>query len=107
MSEQEHNPFEVLGVGREASSEEIRRSYLHMVRKQGPEKDPVAFQEIRKAYEQLKDEKGRIEARLFSFGELDGGGSVFEVTKEQILRCLLAADQDCDVKFAVEESVRE
>lgn len=49
------NYYEVLGLSPEASQAEIKKAYFKLVRKHSPEKDPEAFQEIREAYEYLKD----------------------------------------------------
>ncbi|HEU4331128.1 MAG TPA: DnaJ domain-containing protein, partial [Lapillicoccus sp.] len=52
--------YEVLGVGRNASQEEIQRSYRRLARTYHPDvnKDPEAearFQEIAEAYDVLSD----------------------------------------------------
>ena len=47
--------YKVLGVSRDASQEEIKRAYFRMVRQHTPDSDPEMFQEIRRAYESLKD----------------------------------------------------
>ena len=47
--------YKVLGVSRDASQEEIKRAYFRMVRQHTPDSDPEMFQEIRRAYEALKD----------------------------------------------------
>ena len=50
------NYYETLEIKPGASQSEIKRAYFRMVRKYTPEKDPVRFQEIRRAYEYLKQE---------------------------------------------------
>jgi hypothetical protein len=40
-----------LGVGRDASGEDVRRAYLHLLKKHKPETDPDGFQKLREAYE--------------------------------------------------------
>jgi len=47
----EIDPFAVLGVSAEASPDEIRQSYLRLVRQFPPDHAPEKFQEIRLAYE--------------------------------------------------------
>jgi tetratricopeptide (TPR) repeat protein len=51
--------YKTLDLTPKASPDEIRRAYYQMVRKFPPEKDPERFQEIRRAYETLSDEKAR------------------------------------------------
>lgn len=53
--------YQVLDLPPTASPEDIRRAYYQMVRKYPPEKDPERFQQIRRAYETLSDEKARRE----------------------------------------------
>jgi tetratricopeptide (TPR) repeat protein len=51
--------YATLEIGPKATPEEIRRAYYQMVRKHPPEKDAEKFQQIRRAYETLSDEKTR------------------------------------------------
>ncbi len=53
--------YKTLDLPPTASPDDIRRAYYQMVRKHPPEKDPERFQQIRKAYETLSDEKARRE----------------------------------------------
>jgi DnaJ-class molecular chaperone len=71
------DPYEVLGVSKKASPEEIKRSFRRLAKKLHPDankKDPRAatkFAEINTAYELLGDEKKR---KAFDRGEIDGEG---------------------------------
>ncbi len=56
---QEEDPREVLGVGPNASDEEIRAAYLRGVKEHPPERSPAAFERIRDAYEVLRDPRRR------------------------------------------------
>ncbi len=60
------NPFEILGIGPESGDAAVRKAYLDKVRRFSPEKDPEAFKKIQAAYEQVKDERSRIEHYLFN-----------------------------------------
>ena len=55
----------VLGLSPSATTEEIRRRYLELVRAQRPGADPERFQQITAAYEGLKDDRARVKTALF------------------------------------------
>ena len=76
------DPYEVLGIGLDASAEEIRSRYLTLVRAHPPERDPERFAAVREAYDQLRDPVTSLERRLFS------------LTWTQNLESLLAAEQE-------------
>lgn len=59
-----NDPFTVLGVGENAGNEEIKRRYLALVRAFPPDREPERFQAYRAAYEALRDERKRLEAKL-------------------------------------------
>lgn len=61
----EDSPFAVLGVTPSASDREIRSAYFVALRQHPPESDPEGFKRVRKAYEALKDQRGRLKAQLF------------------------------------------
>lgn len=63
------NPYEILGLDRNASQEEIRKAYFDLVRRFTPERDSEKFKEIRAAYERLRDLRKRVEADVFIFSE--------------------------------------
>jgi curved DNA-binding protein CbpA len=60
------NPYLILRVSPRASDAEIRRAYLEGIRKFPPEREPERFQTISRAYEQIRDEKSRLNYLLFS-----------------------------------------
>lgn len=55
MNESIDDPFEVLGISRDASEESIRATYLELVKKFPPERDPEKFRQIQAAYAAAKD----------------------------------------------------
>jgi preprotein translocase subunit Sec63 len=61
------DPYDVLGVDRDADDEAIRRRYLELVRQHPPERAPERFAEIREAYDRLRDPIIHLETRLLDF----------------------------------------
>lgn len=59
------SPFVLLGVDETASDAEIRTAYQKAILAHPPDRDPVAFQRIREAYDSIRDESARLELRLF------------------------------------------
>lgn len=53
------DPRGVLGVGPDATDEDIRQAYLRKVKAHPPDRDPEAFERIRDAYELLRDPRRR------------------------------------------------
>jgi curved DNA-binding protein CbpA len=49
------DPFDVLGVPKNADEAEIRARYLELVKRFPPERDPDKFREVRAAFEAAKD----------------------------------------------------
>jgi curved DNA-binding protein CbpA len=80
------DPFAVLGVDDGAGDETIRQRYLALVRRFPPDREPDRFQEIRRAYEAIRGERERLEARLLQ-------SSTAALTRLK-LDCLRAAGPD-------------
>ena len=59
------DPYEVLGLDRQADDVAIRRAYAQLVRQFPPERDPDTFRNVRAAYEQLRDPERRARLSLF------------------------------------------
>jgi curved DNA-binding protein CbpA len=59
------DPYEVLGIARDAGEAEVRRRYLELVREFPPDRQPEQFVAVRTAYEQLRDPITRLRAMLF------------------------------------------
>jgi len=59
------NPYDVLGLPRQASEADIKRAYFQLVRQFPPERQPEKFRAIRTAYEQLRDPEHRARIDLF------------------------------------------
>jgi curved DNA-binding protein CbpA len=63
------NPYDTLGLSRQASDEEIRGRYLELVREFPPDRAPERFAAVRAAYEQLRDPAVRLRSLLFAVGK--------------------------------------
>jgi curved DNA-binding protein CbpA len=60
------DPRDILGIGPEASDDEIRAAYLRGIKEHPPDRDPEQFERIRDAYDQLRDPRRRTRDLLFS-----------------------------------------
>lgn len=55
-----------LGLAPDASDEDIRKSYLDLVKKNTPEQKPGRFRQITEAYEKINTRRRRIAAKIFN-----------------------------------------
>jgi curved DNA-binding protein CbpA len=60
------NPYQLLHVTEDATDEEIRKSYLQLVKLYTPDKHPQQFEAIRAAYEKISDLYKRVSFALLS-----------------------------------------
>ena len=84
MSQQKRDYYEVLGVAREASMDDIRRAYKrealkhHPDRNQGNPQAEVQFKVVNEAYQVLQDDQKRQVYDRFGHAGLEGGGPGFD-----------------------------
>ena len=64
------DPRIVLGVGQDATDEQIRVAYLRKLKEFPPDRSPAEFEQIRDAYELLRDRRQRFRHLLFSVDPL-------------------------------------
>ncbi|CAN2041248.1 DnaJ domain-containing protein [Candidatus Magnetomoraceae bacterium gMMP-15] len=76
-----------LGLSLDATDDEIRNNYLMLVRKYTPEKDPVRFRQINDAYETIKKERNRIQAKIFGdFNNYNYENALFDLVRAKELK---------------------
>lgn len=73
------DPYQLIGVDANSDDQDIRKAYLQKLRQYPPAQNQHKFQQIRQAYDLIKDEESRISARLFH---------VCEITPETIAEAL-------------------
>ena len=64
-------PYEMLGIGVDASDNDIKQAYLQQVKNNPPDREPEKFQLMHDAYTKIKDTHSRIKYDLFTLPELD------------------------------------
>src|SRR5690349_13940605 len=79
------DPYAVLGLPVDADEARIRQRYLDLVRQFPPDQAPERFAAIRAAYDDVRDPRRRLEARLFEPG---GGDSLVAIAADLRARLL-------------------
>jgi DnaJ-class molecular chaperone with C-terminal Zn finger domain len=80
-----YDPYEILGVSRNATQEEIKKAYRKLAHKYHPDKNPgdkqveEKFKQINNAYEILSDPEKR--ANYDRFGNMYNGSAGFNYGK--------------------------
>ena len=80
MAEQKRDYYEVLGVAKDASEEDIKKAYRKLAKKYHPDMNPgdknaeAKFKEASEAYAVLSDPDKRKQYDQFGFAAFDGSG---------------------------------
>ena len=83
------NPYEVLGVARDASDADIKRAYHKLVLKYHPDKNPgdktaeEKFKEVNNAFDILKDPQKRAAYDRFGDAAFAGTHPSWELLREE------------------------
>ena len=59
------DPYQVLGIPRQASLDDIKKAYFARVRDYPPEREPALFKRIRAAYDMLRTPEAKAATDLF------------------------------------------
>jgi molecular chaperone DnaJ len=84
MSPQVKDYYEILGIDRKASQENVKKAYRKLARKYHPDLNPGdksaehKFKELNEAYEVLGNEKKRAEYNQYGRSPSEGGGPGFD-----------------------------
>ncbi len=65
------DPYEVMGIARDADDAAIRNRYLELVREFPPDRAPERFAIVRAAYDELRDPTRRLSAQIFEIATTD------------------------------------
>jgi curved DNA-binding protein CbpA len=77
------DPYRVLGLGPEAGDEQIRAAYIVKLKQFPPDRAPVEFEQVRDAYELLRDRRRRTQHTLFSVNPYAPLESLLDGTENQ------------------------
>ncbi len=84
MSPQVKDYYEILGIDRKASQDDVKKAYRKLARKHHPDLNPgdksaeQKFKELNEAYEVLGNEKKRAEYDQYGRSPFEGGGPGFD-----------------------------
>lgn len=78
------DPFEVMGVARDADEATIRKRYLELVREFPPDRAPEQFAAVRAAYDDLRDPARRLAAQIFEITTTDSLEAIVEDLRSRI-----------------------
>ena len=83
------DPFKVLGIDRTKYTEaELKVAYLNLIRKYGPEKRPDKFEEVRSAYNIIKNARSPYDVLAVSPVEMAADKLSGKLSKEELTATL-------------------
>ncbi|NBD11598.1 DnaJ domain-containing protein [Corallococcus silvisoli] len=87
------NPYEVLGIERDADTRAIKKAYFERVRQNPPETHPEVFKRLREAYELLSDPEARQAFDASSDAPVDGPEAVKNAQLQEAIDLFDADDK--------------
>ena len=83
------DPYELLGLPRDADEAAIRARYLELVRESPPDRAPERFATIRAAYDEVRDPARRLESLLFDVSTTDSIDALVDDLRRRLVRTRL------------------
>ncbi|RKH82493.1 hypothetical protein D7Y21_28360 [Corallococcus sp. AB045] len=92
-SEARQNPYEVLGVDKDADARAIKKAYFERVRQNPPETHPEEFRRLREAYELLSDPEARQAFDASAAQQADGPEAAKNAALQEAINLFEAGDK--------------
>ncbi|WP_375741818.1 DnaJ domain-containing protein [Corallococcus interemptor] len=92
-NEPRQNPYEVLGVEKDADARAIKKAYFERVRQNPPETHPEEFRRLREAYELLSDPEARQAFDASAAQQADGPEAAKNAALQEAISLFEAGDK--------------
>ncbi|NOJ96590.1 DnaJ domain-containing protein [Corallococcus coralloides] len=92
-NEPRQNPYEVLGVEKDAEARAIKKAYFERVRQNPPETHPEEFRRLREAYELLSDPEARQAFDASAAQQADGPEAAKNAALQEAINLFEAGDK--------------
>ncbi|NOK38113.1 DnaJ domain-containing protein [Corallococcus exercitus] len=93
-NEPRQNPYEVLGIEKDADARAIKKAYFERVRQNPPETHPEEFRRLREAYELLSDPEARQAFDASAAQQADGPAAAGNAHLQEAINLFEAGDKD-------------
>ncbi|MBN8226283.1 DnaJ domain-containing protein [Corallococcus macrosporus] len=93
-NEPRQNPYEVLGVEKDAEARAIKKAYFERVRQNPPETHPEEFRRLREAYELLSDPEARQAFDASTAAQADGPEAAGNAHLKEAINLFEAGDKE-------------